>query len=454
MLGQLEHRIRSLFRPRKLRGADIPHDKVTADQATTYMPLPDVVVLPMQQHIGAKCQPQVAKGDHVDVGTLVGHAEARTAADIFSSVSGTVTEIRKIFYSNGDTDVAVVVEPDGAQALDEGVKTPVITDYQSLLDAMKRSGIVGLGGAGFPTDLKLDVDFANIDYWLVNAAECEPYISSDYREMMEHPDTIMHGLTTCLDLSGVKRALLCIEEDKTEAIAFMRAHVEKDPRVKVEVLPERYPQGAGHVLVHNATGRHIPRGGHVTDAGVVLFNVTTMSMIGKFLQDGIPLTKRRITVMGDAVAHPQNVEVFIGTPIRKIMEFCGLAKDARKIIVGGPMMGYSQIDWDYPIVRQNNGLLVFSEMGMDKPRTTACIRCGACINSCPMKLYPREIQNAYRRGDAAALDRLAADLCMKCGTCSYVCPAKQPLTQATRLACDQVKAARKAAKRAAQRKGA
>ncbi|MBQ9068353.1 MAG: electron transport complex subunit RsxC [Eggerthellaceae bacterium] len=442
------------FGPRKLRGADIPHNKVTADQQTTCMSLPSTIVLPMQQHIGAKCQPQVAKGDHVDVGTLVGHAEARTSADIFSSVSGTVVEIRNIFYSNGDTDVAVVIEPDGAQTLDGSIGVPDISDYQSLIAAMKRSGIVGLGGAGFPTDLKLDVDFAHIDRWLVNAAECEPYISSDYREMMEHADTIMHGLTTCLDLSGVPQASICIEEDKTEAISFMKKQAASDPRVEIAVLPERYPQGAGHVLVHNVTGRSIPRGGHVTDAGVVLFNVTTMSMIGKFLQDGVPLTKRRITVMGDAVAHPQNVEVLVGTPIREVVEHCGLAKEVRKIIVGGPMMGYSQVDWDYPIVRQNNGLLVFSEMGMEKPRTTACIRCGACISSCPMRLYPREIQNSYRRGDAEALDKLAADLCMKCGTCSYVCPAKQPLTQATRLACDQVKAARKAARRAAQKKGA
>lgn len=441
----------SIFRLHRLRGADVPHDKVTAEMPTSVMPLPTQVVLPMQQHVGARCTPQVRRGDHVDVGTLVGHADARTSADIFSSVSGTVRELRDVFYSNGRTDVAVVIQPDGAQTVDPGVRPPVVTDYEGLVGALKRSGIVGLGGAGFPTDLKLDVDFSRtpVDTWLVNAAECEPYISSDYREMMEHPDTIMEGVTTCLDLSGVPRALICIERDKRAAVRLMRERARADARVDVCVLPERYPQGAGHVLVHNATGRAIPRGGHVTDAGVMLFNVTTMSMIGAFLRDGMPLVSRRVTVMGDAVARPQNLMVRIGTPIREVIDYCGLAREPRKVITGGPLMGYSQVDLDYPIVRQNNGLLVFSEDAVQKPRTTACIRCDACVNACPMQLSPRAIQAAYQRGDVAALDAQMADLCMACGTCSYVCPARQPLTQTTRLARDLVKARRRGARREA-----
>ena len=201
-----------------------------------------------------------------------------------------------------------------------------------------------------------------------------------------------------------------------------------------------YPQGAENVLVHNVTGRIVPRGKRQTDVGVMLFNVTTMSKIGHFVRTGMPLTTRRVTVTGDAIARPQNVKVVIGTRIRDIIEYCGLAKEPHKVVVGGPMMGNAQIDLDYPLVRQNGGLLVFSEDAMEQPTTTACIRCGRCTNSCPMQLSPIAIKKAYKTQDADRLDELMADLCMGCGTCSYVCPAKQPLTQTSKLARDFMRA--------------
>ncbi|MBR3317547.1 MAG: electron transport complex subunit RsxC [Atopobiaceae bacterium] len=423
-----------MLRGVELRGVRIPHNKATAELATVRMPVPTQVIMPMNQHVGAPCEVQVKRRAHVDVGTLLGHTDARMSADIFSPVSGTVREIRSIHYSNGRSTQAVVIESDGEQTIDNNIAPPEVTDYASLVEAVRHSGIVGLGGAGFPTWLKMDSDLSTIDCWLVNGAECEPYLSSDYREMVEHPDTILHGIRTCLDFSGVPRARICIENNKPRAIELLREMSAGDDRIEVFELPARYPQGASRVILRNVTGRSVPRGGHLTDVGALLFNVTTMSEIGRFLQDGMPLVRRRITVMGDAIETPQNLEVCIGTPVKEILEFCGLKSQPRKVVIGGPMMGITQVEFDAPIVRANSGLLAFTNELVDRPQTTACIRCSACIDNCPMRLAPIDIQKAYMRRDVEKLDELMADLCVECGTCSYVCPAKQPLAQSTRFA--------------------
>ena len=295
----------------------------------------------------------------------------------------------------------------------------------------------------------MDSDLSNIDCWLVNGAECEPYLSSDYREMVEHPDTILHGIRTCLDLSGVPRSQICIEDNKPRAIELLRELTADDPRIGVFVLPARYPQGASRVILRNVTGRSVPRGGHLTDVGALLFNVTTMSEMGRFLRDGMPLTRRRITVMGDAIERPQNLEVCVGTPIGEILEFCGLSSEPRKVVIGGPMMGVTQVEFDAPIMRQNSGLLAFTHDLVERPQTTACIRCSACIDHCPMHLAPIDIQKAYLHRDTRRLDELMADLCVECGTCSYVCPARQPLAQSTRFARAFLRAEQRKAKASA-----
>ncbi len=430
----------------ELRGIHIPHNKATAEQETTYMPLPSKVVLPMQQHVGAPCRPQVKRRQHVEVGQLIGHTDARMTADIFSPVSGIVTEIRQVHYSNGWSDEAVVIEPDGEQIVHESVQVPEVSDFASLVEAISHSGIVGLGGAGFPAHVKMNTDLSHIDTWLVNGAECEPYLSTDYREMVEHPDTILEGIKTCLDYSGVKRSLICIEDNKPKAIELLRQMASDDPRIEVFELPARYPQGASRVILRNVTGRSVPRGGHLTDVGALLFNVTTMSEIGRYLRTGMPLTKRRLTVMGDAIARPQNLEVYVGTPISEILEYCGCAPGPRKVIIGGPMMGTTQVELDVPVVRQNCGLLAFGVDGPVVPRQTACIKCSRCIDHCPIRLSPIAIHKAYISRDVEALDRLMADLCVECGTCSYVCPSKQPLVQSTHLARAMLRAEQRRAK--------
>ena len=433
-MGRSDSTSQARLRSNNRMGVIIPHNKATAELETVEMPLPSQIILPMQMHIGAQCVPLVKRKDHVDVGQLVGHAEARTTADIFSPVSGTVKELRTIYYSNGRNDVAIVIEPDGAQTVAETVKPPVVTDYASLVAAVKASGLVGLGGAGYPTGLKMDTDLSSVDCWLVNGAECEPYLSSDYREMVERPQDLIDGIKLCLDLSGVPRSLICIEDNKPKAIELLRQAAKDDPRIDVHVLPARYPQGASRVILRNVCGKSVARGGHLTDVGALLFNVTTMSEIGRFLTDGMPHTRRRITCMGDALARHANLDVAIGTPVSEVIDYLGLSQEPDKVIIGGPMMGATQADLDVPVQRMVSGLLVLTEDACRIPPTTACIRCDACVDACPMRLAPIQIQRAYREGDVARLDKLMADLCIECGTCSYVCPAKQPLAQYTRLA--------------------
>lgn len=421
----------------RCRGAAIPHRKSTAELATAAMPLPREIALPMRQHIGTPCEPAVRKGDHVDVGSLVGQAPLGISAAVFSGVSGIVKALQPVYYSTGATDTAVVIETDGAQTVAPGIAPPQFEGRDGFLEALGRSGIVGLGGAGFPAAAKLaTANAGGIDTLLINAAECEPYLTTDYREMLEHADTVLHGIRQCLTSLDVPRAIICIERDKPRAVKHLRAMTADDPRVSVLVLPSAYPQGAERVLIHNATGRTVPRDKLPADVGVILSNVSTASEIGRFLRTGMPLVRRRVTVAGDAMARPQNVDVVIGTRVRDVLAYCGLAKEPRKIVVGGPLMGGAQIDLDYPLVRTDNGLLAFCEDAMERTRETACIRCGRCARSCPMRLSPADIKRAYDKQDTAQFERLMADLCLGCGTCSYVCPAKQPLAQTSELARD------------------
>lgn len=416
-------------------GTLVPHHKETANLATEQLPIPRKIILPMSQHLGAPCEPCVKKGDRVFLGTMVGKASNALGMHIYSSVSGTVTDVEPILYYAGAEDTVVVIVPDGAQTPDPAICPPEVHDLESFLGALEHSGIVGLGGAGFPTDVKVHPkNLTEIDTLLINGAECEPYLTTDNREFLECSETVISGINACLDYLGIPKAKICIEDNKPEAIRLMKGLCRHDERICVCVLESRYPQGAQNVLIKNATGRTVPRGARHTSVGVMMLNVTTVSTIGKFLKTGMPLTYKRLTVAGDAVEHPKNLEVPIGTPIEDILNFCGLREEPQKIIVGGPMMGSAQMDIHYPITRQNNGLLAFGKGTAEPVRSTACIRCGRCVNACPMGLSPLDIRKAYYDLDTQRLDSLMADLCIGCGTCSYVCPAKRPLTQSVTLA--------------------
>ena len=416
-------------------GIKVPHHKDTANYPTEVLPLPARIVLPMSQHVGAPCEPAVKKGDIVYVGTMVGKAPSKVSMHIFSSVSGKVISIEHVRYKTGRDDTVVIIETDGLQTPDPSIAPPDVTDFDSFIAAMEVSGIVGLGGAGFPTDIKITPkNLSEIDTLLINGAECEPYLTTDNREFLECPDDIIYGIDACLKYLGIPKALICIEDNKPEAIDLMTRKNQKDDRISVKVLESSYPQGAQNILIKNATGRIVKRGARHTSVGVLMLNVTTVSNIGKYLKTGMPLVEKRVTVAGDAVEEPKNLMVPIGTPINDIITFCGVTEDVGKIIVGGPMMGEAQMDLNYPLTRANNGVLAFSHKATIKRDATPCIRCGRCVRSCPMGLTPVDIRNAYLREDTRELDRLMADLCIGCGTCSYVCPSKRLLTTTVTLA--------------------
>ena len=425
----------SKFLKRSAQGAGVPHEKRTSNLETVAMPLPSKIVLSMGQHIGAPASPAVAKGDQVYVGTIVGKSGGFVSSDIHSGVSGTVSEITTITAPNGATQIAVVIVPDGEQKVDPAIAPPEVTDYKSFVDAIRASGLVGLGGAGFPTAVKLSPkNLDEIDTLLINGAECEPYITSDNRCFLEDTHHVLGGIKAVMKYLNIPKCIIGIEGNKPEAIAKMKAAIDA-PGIEVKQLPCRYPQGAEKVLIENCTGREVPFPGLPSDVGVIVMNVTSVAFVSKYLETGMPLTTKRLTVDGDIVKEPKNVEVLIGTPIQELLDFCGgLTAQPGKVLYGGPMMGTCVADLSQPILKNNNAVLAFSEKLARLPKKTNCIHCGRCVNACPLGLAAKDIVKAYDNGNVELLQELNADLCMSCGTCSFVCPAKRPLAPSIALA--------------------
>ena len=432
----------------KSPGAAVPHRKNTKDCVTVDMPVPAKVTMVMQQHIGAPCMPLVQVGDRVKRGQKIGDAEG-LCVPVHASVSCTVVAIEprkvvkidSILMQSGAKTQVVIIESDGQQTIDPSIKPPVIESEADLVKAARDSGLVGLGGAGFPTHIKINPNpavKANIDYLLINAAECEPYLTPDVREILENAEYVVKGMELIAKHLEVKNAVIGIEDNKPEAIKLMTellAQVKVDGiNFKVETLPSRYPQGAEKVLIDQCTGREVPPGKLPSDVGCVVMNVTSIAVLAQYVETGMPLLTKRLTVDGSAITKPMNVRVPIGTSVKDVIEFCGGYKGTpKKLISGGPMMGLALVTDDFPILKQNNGLLVFGETETQSTPTTACIRCGACLNSCPFGLAPAAIAAAYNRKDTEALKAFSVESCMECGCCSYVCPANRPLVQINKL---------------------
>lgn len=418
----------------KLNGVHLRHNKKTRNCETKIFPLPKKVTIPMSQSMGAPCLCLVGKGDHVDVGQKIGDTDVFMSAPVHSSVSGTVTEIADYLLPNGSVCKAAVIETDGQQTMCLDISVPQITDRSSLIAAVRESGMTGLGGAGFPTHVKLSFDPSKtpVDTLVVNAAECEPYITSDYREMMECADDVIGGILLIQKHLNIPMCKLCIEDNKPDAIKLMTEKTADIKSIDIAVLPSQYPQGAEKVIVYSATGRIIAEGELPVNQGVLVMNVSTVSGVYRYSKDGIPLINRRITADGTAVTkNAGNYLVPIGTPVSEILAYCG-AEDAKKVLYGGPMMGLCLYDTDQPVVKNNNAILAFKHGKV--PETTACIRCGRCVAACPLRLMPLMIESAYNAKDVAELKRLKVSLCMNCGCCSYVCPAHRPLAEINRLA--------------------
>lgn len=426
---------------KKVRGGvKVAHHKNTAELEVVRIPTPSKVVIPMQQHIGAPCEPVVKVGDEVAVGQLIGDSDKFISAPIHASVSGKVTAIGEVKLPNGSVSKAVTIESDGEMRLWEGIKPPKVETREDLIKAVRDSGLVGLGGAGFPTHVKLNFPpDKNIDTLVVNAAECEPYITVDYRECMENSWDILSGVYALKELLGFKRVIIAAEDNKPEAFKVLGKIADHDAdiddSVKLMVLESKYPQGAEKMMVQSATGRRVPPGKLPADVGCVVMNVASVAFISRYLKTGKPLVSRSLTVDGSAIAAPKNVRVPVGTDIGEIIDFCGGFKgEPCKILTGGPMMGLAIAGTDLPVLKQNNAILAFTaDDAVLKPETD-CIRCGRCVAACPMSLMPTNIVKAAKIKDVDALKRAGVTVCMECGSCAFACPAGKPLVQHMRLA--------------------
>ena len=416
---------------RKLHSIKLAHEKNTAEIKAVRFPAPKYVKIPMSMHMGAPCTPTVKKGDSVLVGQKIGDSDAFFSAPIHSSLSGTVKEISDYQLANGTVCKAVEIEADEEQKEIE-FKAPEVTDKESFIKAVRESGVCGLGGAGFPTHVKLNPK-EKIDTLIINAAECEPYITSDYRQMLERPENVLGGIRLIMKHLSIPKAILGIEKNKPMAIEEFQKLTANEPEIEIMTLPSAYPQGAEKVLIYSTTGRVVMEGELPSQQGVIVLNVSTAAFIFKYVETGVPLIRRRITIEGNAVKKPMNVIAPIGTIVKELLEFAETDIDSiEKLIAGGPMMGSCLLSVEAPVTKTSNSFLALKNY--KEPVQSACIRCGRCINACPFDLMPTEIEKAFKRKDSEALAALKVNLCMNCGSCTYVCPAHRSLSETNQLA--------------------
>ncbi len=421
-------------------GISVPHNKNTAEKPVKRMEFPKTVVLPMQQHIGAPCEPTVKVGDIVDVGQIVGDTDKFVSAPIHATISGKVVAVGDVYLANGMISKAVTIESDGEMRLSPDVKPPVINSKEDLIKAVRASGLVGLGGAGFPTHVKLNYpDDKGVDTLIINAAECEPYITVDYRECIDHGEDIINGIYSIQKYFKFKQIIIAAEDNKPKAFKVLKDIIDmednKDGVVKLMVLKSKYPQGAEKMMILSATGRRVPPGKLPADVGCVVMNVGSIAFIGRYLKTGKPLISRSVTVDGTAIKEPNNVRVPIGTKIADVIELCGgFNDDPKKIIFGGPMMGLALSSIEAPLCKQNNAILAFTDNKYLTKKQRDCIRCGRCVDACPMSLMPTLIERYAKAKDVDRLKKIGVNVCMECGSCAFSCPSSRPLVQYMRLA--------------------
>ena len=397
----------------------------------TVLPKGDLVY-PLSQHIGAPAKPVVQKGDRVLTGQKIAEADGYLSVPIFSSVSGTVKAIEPWRVVTGDNVMSIVVENDGQY---EEITYPAARPLEELtreeiLTFVKEGGVAGMGGAGFPTHVKLaPKEPGKIEYVIANCAECEPYLTSDYRRMVEEPDSLIDGMKVILSLFPNARGVLAVEDNKPEAIRLLKERAAGEARISVAKLPTKYPQGSERQLIYAVTGRAINSSQLPADAGCIVDNVDTIVAVNRAVRERKPLITRIVTVTGDAVAEPQNFRVRIGTNYHELIEEAGgFAAEPARIVSGGPMMGFGIFDLDVPTTRTASALLCLSKDEVGTP--SACINCGRCVEACPSRLVPTLLERYAVHYDTEMFLKRDGMECCECGCCSYVCPAKRQLTQA------------------------
>lgn len=429
-------------------GIHPPHAKKSTEKKPVEQSVnPKIVIIPLQQHIGAPSEAIVKVGDYVKVGQKIGEATSFVSAPVHSSVSGIVKEVAPKLTLGGKT-TCVVIESDGEHTISEEVKPKgdiSTLEGKEILNIIKEAGIVGMGGAGFPTHVKLSPPPNKpIDFVILNGAECEPYLTADHRLMLESPERIVFGLKALMKVLDVKKGYIGIEVNKMDALEKLTKLTEKESSIEVVGLKTKYPQGAEKQLIYACTKRQVPSGGLPLEAGAVVSNVATAAAVSDAIQLGMPLIERICTVTGSGIKEPKNLLIKTGTMISEIIEQCGgVTDDIGKIIWGGPMMGISMSITDIPSTKTSSGVLCLNEADADMPESSDCIKCGKCVSICPAFIQPMLLDAHALRRNYEQTEKLRVLDCIECGSCSFVCPAKRPLLHSIRVAKKEVLARRK-----------
>ena len=410
-----------------------PHDMkaATNEKAIEQLAPPAVVVIPMSMHFGAPCTPLVKAGDHVKVGQKIGEFHG-LGAPIHASVSGTVKAVEPRPYSMGGNITSVVIENDMQDEVSEEVQAPAdpnALSVEEMVEIVKNAGIVGMGGATFPTHVKITSGIGKVNTVIINGAECEPYITGDHRTMLERPEEIIGGAKFLAKMFGVDKVVIGVEDNKRNGIDAMNKVIAEQKAPVVEPLRCRYPQGGEKQLCQAITGRQVPPGGLPADIGCAVFNINTTCAIYRALTTGMPVVRKIVTVSGSGVVEPKNLECPIGTPVSNLLDACGGLKDGTyKLIAGGPMMGMAQYTADISVAKGTGAILAFCENEEKTVENPQCIRCGKCVSVCPMHLEPLFMYQYASKGMVEELNDAHIMDCMECGACSYICPARMHLT--------------------------
>lgn len=430
-------------------GANVPHYKEFTESKTLEVAKdPAVVYIPLSQHIGAPCAPVVKPGDKVKAGQLIGSSDAFVSAPIHSSVSGEVKEITKITTPVGATVDCVVIESDFQNTKDDSLKPYKSLDEispQEILERIKAAGITGMGGASFPTFVKLSPPKDKvIDTIIINGAECEPFLTSDHRIMLEMPEKVVFGLKAVMKALGVENGFIGIEDNKMNAIEAISEVAKDEANIKVVSFKTKYPQGDEKRIISAVTNREVPSGGLPMEVGCVVLNISTVKAITEAILEGKPVYERVVTVTGNGIKEPKNFIAKIGTPFKELIEQAGgFNGNPGKVIMGGPMMGIAQYSIDVPTIKGSGGILVLTEEEANIKPASPCIKCGRCVDVCPVHLQPLYISAYSLKNNFEGAEKYSAIDCVECGACSFICPSKRPLTESIRLAKRELMAKRK-----------
>lgn len=412
--------------------------------------VPKQVVIPLHQHIGAPCEPLVAKGDEVKLGQKIGDTNAFVSAPVHSSVSGKVLDIKEMPHPNGGVVLSAIIENDGQDTLHEDIKPKgKLEDLtpDELRKIMRESGLVGMGGAAFPTHVKYaPPKDKKIEYIILNGAECEPYLTADHQVMLTQSENIVYGLKAMMKTVGVNKAIIGIEDNKPDAIEKMREAIKGEDGISIVELDEKYPQGAEKQLIKACIDREVPPGGLPMDVGVIVNNTGTAAALAQAIKTGMPLIERVVTVTGSGIAEPKNLIIRVGTIYDDVIAQCGGFKgEIGKVIMGGPMMGLAQMTTEVPVTKGTSGILILTKEDTPVYEELPCVKCAKCVDACPVYLLPLFISLYGRKDKIDKAEELNALDCIECGSCSFICPSRRNLLQGIRYAKNEIWARRKKA---------